>query len=251
MEPIMSEDAEWHRKLESLRTATHERPDDGLAWSALGDFLYHKSDNPKLAVRAYERARELLPGTDMRLRLGSAYVQNGEADKGFAMIRASAEERPRAEAYCFLADACYRSGREADSEEAARTAIKLEPCFEEGYYLLAEALKNRDRAAAIDAYRRAVSLDDKYALAWQGLGRELTDRGDLEEGISALTTAVSLDPEDVWSRVFLANALWKANRPAAADEQYLAAIVIAPEFVDVKRWYAEFTQWRRNQAVKP
>ncbi|HZL37263.1 MAG TPA: tetratricopeptide repeat protein [Tepidisphaeraceae bacterium] len=236
----MSEEETFRRKLASLKNATDERPDDGLAWSAFGDFLYLESENPNLAVRAYERAQELLPENDLRLRLGRAYASKGETDKGFAMMQASAAERPRAEAYCFLADAYLRNSRDVEAEEAARRAIHLEPSFEEGHYLLGEALKHRDQAAAIDAYRVALSLDNNYAIAWQGLGRELVNSGDAEGGVDVLRKAVNLDPDDMWSHVFLANGLWKIDQRQEANEQYLAAIALAPEFLDVRRWYAEF-----------
>lgn len=233
---------EWQKMFEFLKKATDDRPDDGLAWSAFGDCLYNESDNPTLAIRAYERAQELLPEKDLRLRLGRAYVSKGEVERGFAMMHASAAERPRPEAYCLLADAYLRNGQLFQAEEACRTAIQLQPSFEEAYYLLGEALKDRDRPAALNAYRTALSIDNKYALAWQALGRELVASGEADEGADALGKAVDLDPEDVWSRIFLANGLWKVGRLEEANKQYLAAMALAPEFPDLRRWYEEFRQ---------
>jgi tetratricopeptide (TPR) repeat protein len=235
-------DEEFHNQFERLKRATEEHPQDGQAWSAFGDFLCNESQNPCLAVRAYERAQELLPHQDMRLRLGRAYTLVGKAEEGIALIEACAEQHRSPEGYCFLSDAYARNGRRAEAEEAARAAIRADPAFEEGYYLLGEALKDHDRAAAINAYRTAISLDGNYALAWQALGRELGSCGDKEGSVRALKKAVELDSTDVWSHVLLANVLWTGGHIREADQEYRIALRLAPEWEDIRRWHAEFLE---------
>jgi O-antigen biosynthesis protein len=238
---------EFRKTFDSLKKATDEHPDDGSAWLAFATFLDEESDNPAMVVRAYERAQELLPQKDLRLQLGTAYVNKGEDERGFGMLRRAAEERPRSEAFCFLSDACLRRGRAQDAEQAARRAIQLEPEFEEAYYLLGNALKNHRRDEAIDAYRVALSLDDKYALAWQALGRELLASGDIRSGMEALQKAVSLDSDDIWSHVYLANALWRLGRLDQADAQYRAAIALDPDSSQLNKWYEEFLDANNNE----
>ncbi len=242
----MPEENDWQQRFMKLKKATEDHPEDGVAWCDFGDFLYRESDNPYSAVRAFVRAQELLPEWDGRLRLGRAYVAAGETARGFAMMRASAAERPRVEAYCFLASAYLGQDMTAEGEEAAREALRIEPSFEEAHYFLGLALKYQgDKVTAITAFRKAISLNTEYADAWRELGSSLIGTGNVEEGVEVLEKAVTLGPDDIWSRVYFANGLWKLERREEAQEQYLAAIDLDPEWADLRRWYQEFVDQSR------
>lgn len=233
----------WKEKLENFRVRLSQEPHNGILWFEYGDFLDEECDNPDKTIYAFEKARDLLPDADVRLRLGAAYDRGGQSEKGISLIRESLKENPRPHGYCILADVYIKNGMYQDAISACEKALELEPDFEEAYYLLGNATKHKSRNKAVEYYREAVRLDSEYQLAWQALGSLLTgSKGTVEDGISALRKASELDAEDGWARIFIANALWMTGKNKEADEQYKLAIDTFPEYSEFRKWYAEFLE---------
>ncbi len=233
-DPAAEQLAVYHAKL-------RDDPDDGAVWLEYGDFVDEEYELPDEVVRAYENAAKLLPKRDLRLRLGSAYVNAGKSDVGIALIRDSVADNPRAHGFCFLADAYLQLGDYESARSASKRAIAEDPSFEEGYYLLGEATRHFSQEEAIGYFRAAIKKDESYALAWQALGKELAANNDtLCEAILALRKAIELNPEDGWAMVFLANALWRMDRTDEAENWYQRAVSVFPDCDDVKRSYAQF-----------
>jgi tetratricopeptide (TPR) repeat protein len=228
-------------KLADYRARLSREPANGRLWLEYGDFIDETYDLPDEVVRAYENASQLLPRKDLRLRLGGAYISAGQADVGITLIEDSVAENPRAAGFCILADAYLKLGDLESAKTAAERAIAEDPEFEEGYYLLGEATCKRCREDAIGYFRKAIELDDSYALAWQALGRELAaDNDALPEAVSAFRRAIQIDPEDGWALAYLANALWRSGNIEEAAESYQRAIAAFPDCDEMKRWYMQF-----------
>ena len=229
------------KQLGVYHSILREDPENGSIWIEYGDFVDEQYEIPDEVVRAYENAAKLLPKRDLRLRLGSAYVNAGKLDQGFALIKASVAENPRAHGFCFLADAYLRLGDFESAGHAAEKAILEDANFSEGYYLLGEARRNFSREEAIGYFREAIQRDEKYALAWQALGRELAARDDsIHDAIFALRKAIELKPDDGWAMAYLANALWRTDCIDEAKEWYQLAISVFPESIELKEWYEHF-----------
>jgi len=229
------------QKLAAYRMKLRDEPNNGTLWLEYGDFVDEEYVLPDEVVRAYENAMKLLPHKDLRLRLGSAHVEAGNPDVGIAMIKDSVSENPRAHGFCFLADAFLRLDDYDSAKQAAEQATSEDPDFEEGYYLLGEAVRHSSREKAVGYFRAAIERDESYALAWQALGRELVaDDETINEGIAALEKAIELDPEDGWAMAFLANALWRTDEIVAADKWYRRAMVAFPDCEEMKRWHEQF-----------
>jgi tetratricopeptide (TPR) repeat protein len=235
----------WEGKLEDLQKRLQQNPNDGLLWLAYAEFLDEECDNPKKACHAFERAQQLLPDVDLRLRIGAGYDKAGEFERGVALIQESLKETPRPSGYCVLADVFLRNDMYYEAIHACQKALELNQDYEEAYYLLGEAVRHSSRERAIQYYRQAIMRDPDYQLAWQALGRELVAGKDtIEDGILALRRAIELNPEDGWARIFLANALARLGRNDEADESYKAAIAAFPEYLAFRTWYAEFLSKR-------
>jgi len=100
---------------------------------------------------------------------------------------------------------------------------------------------NAERLAdAVNAMRRAITLDPQFANAWAGLsealwkrarftGREL-DEGLGDEIIESARTAVRLAPDSAIARIALGEALWRpgGDRPGA-QEQFERAVGLEPQ----------------------
>jgi tetratricopeptide (TPR) repeat protein len=57
--------------------------------------------------------------------------------------------------------------------------------------------------AAIAKYREALALDEKLAIAWNGLSMALRQQGDLDSAIEAGRKLVELEPDDALSHTNL------------------------------------------------
>ena len=79
-------------------------------------------------------------------------------------------------------------------------------------------------AAAADAYRRALELDDASADAWYGLGHCKLALRSFGDAASALTRAVTIQPDLAGARCNLAEALFQLGRVDDAVHHYTCVI---------------------------
>jgi tetratricopeptide (TPR) repeat protein len=77
-----------------------------------------------------------------------------------------------------------------------------------------------DRAAAIDHYKRATTLDSGFAEAYVGLGSALVAEKRYAEAVPPLETAVKLAPDDPMAHYNLATALSRVGRKEEADREF-------------------------------
>jgi tetratricopeptide (TPR) repeat protein len=214
---------------------------NGFLWMDYADFLDENCSEPEKIVAAYRKAQELLPSKDLRLRLGLALSKAGQSVEAIKIMKESLAESPRSYGYCMLSSVYINCAQNDNAISACNTAIALDPDYEEAYYLLGEALKDKSSHESIKYYRKAVQLDPGYQLAWQSLGIALIEKDvTIEEGISALRKAIELSPDDSWSQIYLANALWRNGNIEEADMWYQSAISINPDSSEFRKWYDEF-----------
>jgi tetratricopeptide (TPR) repeat protein len=238
-------DSEWQRQSERFRRLREERPEDGKMWFDYACFLRDECANPHLALRAFEKAQEYLPDWDLRPQVGAAYADAGEFDRGIAMIQEQIDEKPSVEAYVFLSEALRQADRICEAKEALEKAISIEATFEEPYFLMGRLIKEDSREKAIDYFRKAISIDPDYQLAWHELGVALTkEEGTRLEGIEALRRAIALNPDNGWSHEYLAIAYEMVGDLDAAESEYQRAIEAFPDFQLFKDYYADFVAKR-------
>ncbi len=60
---------------------------------------------------------------------------------------------------------------------------------------------------AIAGYQRAIALDDRLAIAWNGLSMALAQQGNLDEAIDAAHRLIALEPDDPLSHTNLSRLL--------------------------------------------
>jgi len=88
------------------------------------------------------------------------------------------------------------------------------------------------------AHRRAIDLDPRSSLAWDGLGVAQLDAGRLEQAEQSLSRAVSLDAENARALLHLGILAERRDRKAEAVDRYRAAAALSPYDADVQRRYA-------------
>ena len=92
---------------------------------------------------------------------------------------------------------------------------------------------------AVAHYRRAFELgvpEEELTGALVGFGSTLRNVGELEESVRVLTDAVQRFPEHAALRVFLAYALWSADRPADAMRSLVDALYVGEPRPELQRY---------------
>lgn len=113
--------------------------------------------------------------------------------------------------------------RRAFARQARNTAPSAEDWFEAGLDL--EAV---DPVEAIEAYERAVALDDAHADAHLNLGRLLHEGGRLDDAERHYRAAVQADPGHARAAYNLAVVREDRGQHAEAIESYEAAVRLDP-----------------------
>lgn len=116
---------------------------------------------------------------------------------------------------------------------AYRKALKIDPKYAVAHYDIGLALDAQGKKTeAIAAYRRAIRFDPKDADAHYALGLTLSDVGKLDEAIAAYRKAIALKPEQPGAYFNLGLALRdKGKRKEAREvfEKYLKLAQNKPE----------------------
>lgn len=137
-----------------------------------------------------------------------------------------------------LASVLWRVGREEESMECCRRALKIKPANEEILLQLAEALIHRHEnlAESEELLRRAIAIKPDYAAAWSALGQLLRSKYSatrvtetLQEARLTLRRALYLEPNDIWARIHFGNTLWVCKELEAAEENYRRAYHDVPD----------------------
>lgn len=103
---------------------------------------------------------------------------------------------------------------------------------------------------ALECFKRAVTIDDQYALAWAGLADSYIVLGyyglahpeaSLPKGTEAARRAVALDPSLAEAHNALAmSSLLDIWDKEAAEREFLSALELNPRYIQARDWYALF-----------
>ena len=100
------------------------------------------------------------------------------------------------------------------------------------WYALADEIESSDPAASVDAYRRALELDDSLADAHLNLGRLLHAAGAVREALAEYRVARAIDGNDATTYYNIGVASQDLGDLAGAIAAYEQAIELAPRFAD-------------------
>ena len=183
--------------------------------------------------------------------IGRNYAELGRWKMAERFFRKSLAIKQEPWTWIFLGWALDRQGRhDQEVEECLHNALKVDPDYEEAHYNLGYAYKERGKFALAEKHlRRAIELDPKYALAYAELGALLARQKDrTKEAVGYLKSAIDHNPEDGYSRAYLANALWRLRKLKAAEDQYCRLLELWPTN-SLPYWaYGDFLAYERNNA---
>jgi tetratricopeptide (TPR) repeat protein len=143
-----------------------------------------------------------------------------------------------------------RLKRHDEAEECLRKALEVDPDYSEAHYNLGYAYRKDGKFALAEKHlKRALEIDPKYELAYAELGALLAgQKNRTKEAVGYLKSAIDLNPDDGWSRTYLANALWKLRKLKAAEEQYRRLLELWPTNALPHWCYGDFLACERNDA---
>ena len=214
-----------------------------LAHHQLGG-CYLALQRPADAAREFERAVASNPGfSAARFDLGIAQIQLARFQEAVVNFQRVLHETPKDyESLNYLAIALSGAGKDDDAMRALRNAIAVKPDFAEAYFNLGRLqvragdypgarasfqaaqqagfssaqfhadygwllMEQKDVAAAIDQYLKALELNPDDPVVHNNLGFAFAQKGDLESAIRHYRIALKLNPSYSRAQANLSSAL--------------------------------------------
>jgi serine/threonine-protein kinase len=219
-----------------LKRAQARHPSDFWLNFLLGNGLY--GSHPDEAVAYYRAAIAVRQETSaVYHNLGALLSDNGRRDEGIEASRTAVEHDPQnVQARSNIAVALVQKGEYEEAVAECLQALNVRPGCARVYPILAEAhfgMANRlyregDRGAAVEEYRRAITLDDNHAQAHSNLAATLADRGRLEEAVWHHRRVLAIKPADAQEHFHLGLTLRRLGRLDEAVDEFRQAIAIEP-----------------------
>src|SRR2546425_764281 len=195
---LLEELNKFDEAVDAYNAATSQNPEDGDAWTGLGDALY-ALERYEEAVEAYDRAIAADPN-------------NEEAwnNKGFTFFMLGIHEE---------ALACYEK------------ALAINPRYKQAWYNKGYTFHGINRLEeAVTAYEKAIEMDRGDEVLWNNLGNALYNLGRYEQSIPYFERALEVNPryEIAWNNI--GNALNKMGRHEPSLKYHDKSLEIKPDF---------------------
>jgi tetratricopeptide (TPR) repeat protein len=86
-----------------------------------------------------------------------------------------------------------------------------------------DAFLRQEYDTAIEGYSRALEIDARFALAYQGLAEAHSRKGDLDAAVEAIQQAIEIDPEESLFHTSLSRFYQMQGRIPEAEQEALVA----------------------------
>lgn len=155
--------------------------------------------------------------------LGSALDEQGKLKESLIAYDAAIALKPTAARYVLRGTVHCRLNQVSEGLNDYQRAIELEPDFSEGHLNLGIELGLEDDHRARLHLEKAHELDPLEPLAVRELGALEYRDGELETAQGLFERALELDPNDTWTKLFLAGVHEDRGRPDQAVEVLTSA----------------------------
>ncbi len=148
----------------------------------------------------------LSPGEREKLLEGGKFLREGNPAAALALAEELLRGRPwDVEAHRLRQNAMREWFRSGPALEEYSRLLREHPERPEAWYLLGRISFPPARQAAL--FRKALTLDPRFARAWGGLGWAFLAMGRAEDAVEALSRALALDPDEADFHLALGRAL--------------------------------------------
>ena len=203
------------------------------------------------AIIEYRRAIQADPRLGQaRLKLGDAYVQNGDGSNALREYVRAAELLPDdQDAQLKAAKFMLLAGQYTDAKAAGEKLLAKSPSNVEAQIVIANALAGlKDFESAIDAFEDAAQLDPTRATTYSELGAAQVLKGDRVAAEAAFRKAVEINPKSPLALASLASFVWSKGDPVEAEKLLKQAIDADPKSPGANRALAMFYLIRNRAA---
>lgn len=156
----------------------------------------HQSGHLEQAEALYRQVLQAEPEHAEAIHfLGLIAHQTGKGEVAAELIDRAIRLNPTSQMHTNLGVVLQSLQRMDAAVESYRRAISLDPSFADPQYnlgLLYQLLGRNDEA--VGCYERVLSLDSRHALAWNNLGEAMRELGRHEEALACYGKALALDP---------------------------------------------------------
>lgn len=185
------------------------------------------------AEQAYRFALELAPQHPEALHLlGLALYRQNRIPEAVTYLTAAVNQQPSSPLYWFnLGVISQKAGQHKEAIEAYRKAVTLNGRYLEAHINLGNLLRDRgELAESIKSYRSALTLNSSHADIHNNLGVALKEAGDFDEAISAYRRALEIKPTHIEALNNLGLALMEAGTLHDAIASFQRALAITPGY---------------------
>ncbi|MGH7162155.1 MAG: tetratricopeptide repeat protein [Planctomycetota bacterium] len=197
--------------------------------------LLVRSDRGEAALEEIERARELAPG-DPQVAVHRGLVQSvlGNDKEAAAAYEEAVGKAPADPlVLVLLAETCAELSEWDLASKSVARALELRPDFAPAYAARGyAALRRKDVAAAVEAYRQAARLAPGNASHYYYLGLATERAGNRREAVVQYRRAAQKDPGNALYRLALGSALEQSGRVREALAAYKEATKLSPDDPD-------------------
>lgn len=158
-------------------------------------------------------------------------MQQHRYDLALSEVEALLVESPDSSYLHGLRSLCQTAmGQLREGEESARTAISLDPAEDLAFSALAHALhKKQDHRSALSAIESALEIDPERAEYWRQQAAIQFSLYRWNEAVVSTDRALAINAEDAEALVLRSHALHALGRTQEADEMSRRALAVSPD----------------------
>ncbi len=189
----------------------------------------------RLAIEQYEQIVRLEPkAVDSHLLLGRLYILNKEMAKAETSFKTAVHLQPDSEEA--VTNLAYLYNEQGNATKAAETLSAVPEAGRTAklYSALGYTYEQqRQYKKAIDAYRKAVDIDNENLDALRGLAQNLLSDGQLEAALEQYKALIEEDPQDAQAQLRSADIQRRLGRHEAALENLKKAQSLVQDSLEV------------------
>ena len=219
--------AQYDSAASYFQRAIAANPASRISYEGLAK-AYGKQKRFKSQIETLQRALELWPKREkLLLMLGDAYAVVGNDDAAAAAFRGA--DRDDGTIALRIGTQAARGEEWSRARGHYETALKHSTSDPRIHIALAKLLEKTGKPQrALDAYRKAATLDSTAAEAFTGIGEVYLKHGSYGQAIAALERAVEIEPDEAKAWQLLAQAYSGTGKYELAATMLRKAIELAP-----------------------